>query len=237
MRTSQEHLATSDIREMPVSVVVPTLNAAAGLGRAIGAVADKVSEVIVVDGGSGDCTVEIANDLGARVIAAEKGRGVQLAAGAAGATSDWLLFLHADTRLHAGWQEPAAAFIAEGRNSRRAAYFQFRLDDSSPKAKRLERLVAWRCRRFGLPYGDQGLLISRAFYQELGGFKPIPLMEDVDFVRRIGRYNLVMLEADAVTSAARFKRDGYWLRSLRNLFLLGLYTLGVPPRWLVRVYG
>lgn len=222
---------------MPVSVVIPTLNAAAGLGCAISAVADNVSEVIVADGGSADSTVETANDLGAQVIATEKGRGVQLAAAAAGATSDWLLFLHADTRLQASWQEPVAAFIAEDRNSQRAAYFRFRLDDSSPNAKRLERLVAWRCRRFGLPYGDQALLIRRDFYEKLGGFKPIPLMEDVDFVRRIGRGNLVMLEADAVTSAARYKRDGYWRRSARNLFLLGLYTLGVSPRWLVRVYG
>lgn len=191
----------------------------------------------MVDGGSTDSTVGTAKHLGATVFEAEKGRGMQMAAGAARATSDWLLFLHADTRLQAGWQASASAFITDNRSSRKAAYFRFCLDDISPKAKRLERLVAWRCRRFGLPYGDQGLLIRRAFYEELGGYKPVPLMEDVDLVRRIGRGNLVMLEADAVTSEARYRRDGYWRRSLRNLSLLSLYFLGASPHWLVRAYG
>ena len=97
--------------------------------------------------------------------------------------------------------------------------------------------MAWRCRCFGLPYGDRGLLIHRAFYERLGGFNAIPLMEDVDMVRRIGRRNMVMLKADAITSAARYQRNGYWRRSARNLILLGLYWLGVPPRFLVRIYG
>jgi hypothetical protein len=112
-----------------------------------------------------------------------------------------------------------------------------RLDDRSRAARRVERLVAWRCRRLGLPYGDQGLLIHRDLYREVGGFRAIPLMEDVDLARRIGRKRLLMLEADALTSAVRYRRDGFWLRPLRNLTLLGLYWLGVPPERLVRWYG
>jgi GT2 family glycosyltransferase len=162
---------------------------------------------------------------------------VQLAAGAAAASADWLLFLHADTRLQPGWAEAVRRFTADPANRQKAACFRFRLDDPSPQARRVERLVAWRCRRLGLPYGDQGLLIHRTYYDELGGFKPVPLMEDVDLVRRIGRRNIVMLAADALTSAARYRRDGYWLRPVRNLCLLSLYFLGVPPRWLARLYG
>ena len=237
MRTNQEHLRCNLTGKLPVSVVIPALNAALCVEASIGAVAAAVAEVIVADGGSSDETMEIVARLGAQTFAAERGRGTQLAAGASRAASDWLLFLHADTCLQPGWREAVAGFIADRANWRKAACFRFRLDDASRQSRRLERLVAWRCRRFGLAYGDQGLLIRRDRYAEIGGFKPIPLMEDVDIVRRIGRRNMVVLKAEAVTSAARYRRDGYWRRSTRNLCLLSLYFAGVPPRWLVKAYG
>ena len=171
------------------------------------------------------------------VVEAERGRGTQLATGAEHAAQEWLLFLHADTRLAPGWVEAASRFIGDESNRHFGGYWRFRLDDPSPKARRLERMVAWRCRRFGLPYGDQGLLVHRSLYDKAGGFRHIPLMEDVDLVCRIGRRNTVMLDADAITSAVRYRRDGYWLRPMRNLCLLSLFFLGVPPRLLVRLYG
>lgn len=225
------------IEKLSISVVVPALNAAGGLEKTVQGIIRSVNEVIVADGGSTDATQAVAERLGARVIQAEKGRGPQLRAGAAAASSAWLLFLHADTRLSPGWQDAARQFMEQPGNHIQAAAFRFRLDAQHPAARRLERIVAWRCRCFGLPYGDQGLLIHRAFYERLGGFNAIPLMEDVDMVRRIGRRNMVMLKADAITSAARYQRNGYWRRSARNLILLGLYWLGVPPRFLVRIYG
>ena len=97
-------------------------------------------------------------------------------------------------------------------------------------------MVAWRCTTFSLPYGDQGLLIGRRFYHDIGGFAPIPLMEDVDIVRRIGRRRLVVLDVAAVASAERYRRGGYVARPLRNLTCLGLYFLGVPPRLIARIY-
>ena len=97
--------------------------------------------------------------------------------------------------------------------------------------------MAWRCRRFALPYGDQGLLISRALLTEIGGIRDLPLMEDVDLVRRLGRARLVGLEAAAVTSAERWRRDGWRRRSLRNLLCLTLFYLRVPPRLIARIYG
>jgi hypothetical protein len=96
--------------------------------------------------------------------------------------------------------------------------------------------VAWRCRTFALPYGDQGLVISRAFYERLGGFRHLPLMEDVDLVRRIGRERLVALDAEVVTSARRYERDGWLSRPLRNLSCLALYFAGVPTSALERLY-
>ncbi|MCM0019399.1 MAG: glycosyl transferase family 2, partial [Tagaea sp.] len=97
-------------------------------------------------------------------------------------------------------------------------------------------LANWRARNFGLPYGDQGLLIARAAYEKLGGYRPLPLMEDVDFVRRIGRANLRALDGLATTSAARYERDGWWLRPLRNLLCLALWRAGVAPGTIARLY-
>ncbi|HEX2943246.1 MAG TPA: glycosyl transferase family 2, partial [Rhodopila sp.] len=107
----------------------------------------------------------------------------------------------------------------------------------APQARRLERLVAWRCRVLGLPYGDQGLLIHRDLVAAVGGIAPIPLMEDVDLVRRLGRRRLVMLPACAVTSAERWEREGYWRRSARNVLCLSLWFAGVPPRLIRRIYA
>jgi rSAM/selenodomain-associated transferase 2 len=192
--------------------------------------------VVVVDGGSSDKTVALAGAWGARTIAAPRGRGRQLAAGGAAAAGTWLLFLHADTRLAPGWTEVARGFIADEQNGRRAGYFRLRLDDRAPAARRIERAAGWRARRLGLPYGDQGLLLAAALYRALGGFRPLPLMEDVDLVRRLGRARLAALPAEALTSAERYRRDGYVARPLRNLACLSLYFLGVPPRLLQHLY-
>jgi hypothetical protein len=119
----------------------------------------------------------------------------------------------------------------------RAGYFRFALASADPRARRLERLVAWRCRRLALPYGDQGLLIPRALLDAVGGMRPLPLMEDVDLVRRLGRHRLVALDAAAVTSAARWEREGWLRRSARNLLCLTLYLCGVSPRIIAKVYS
>jgi rSAM/selenodomain-associated transferase 2 len=218
-----------------LSAVIPTLNAAAGLPSAIASLDGVPDELIVADGGSDDGTPVIAERLGARVVAAPRGRGMQIAAGVAEAHGDWLLLLHADTRLEAGWAEKAQRFMQTGAD--RAGYFHFTLDADDPRARRLERLVAWRCRVFALPYGDQALLLPRALLDAVGGVRPLPLMEDVDLVRRLGRRRLVTLDAAAVTSAARWQRDGWYRRSLRNLCCLTLYSVGVPPAAIARLYS
>ena len=184
----------------------------------------------------------MAEDCGATIVRAERGRGRQLHAGAQAARSDWLLFLHADTVLDAGFEAEIKAFMQgygrfEGIGHERAAAFRFALDDRGPTARLLASMVALRCAVLGLPYGDQGLLISRAFYQRLGGFSDMPLMEDVDLVRRIGRRRLTMLRTPAVSSAVRYRRDGYAVRMGRNALCLSLYFLGVSPGRIARIYG
>ena len=222
--------------EQTLTIVVPTLNAAPSLPVTFESCAAwSGAERIVADGGSTDGTPALAETLGARVVTAPRGRGTQLAAGAAAARGDWLLFLHADTRLAPGWTAAARAHTEAAPDS--AAYFAFALDDPSPRARRLERMVAWRCRALALPYGDQGLLIRRALYDAVGGYRPLPLMEDVDLVRRLGRRRLTALPVPAVTSAARWRSGGWTRRSARNLACLSLWFLGVPPAVIKRLYG
>jgi len=222
---------------LPISAIIPTLNAAANLPTTLEALRGQVAEIIIADGGSTDGTPEGAKALGARVLVGGRGRGVQLRAAAEAATQPWLLSMHADTRPGPGWQDAVAGFITAPENTTKAAHFRFALDDPAPEARRLEAMVAWRCRWLGLPYGDQGLLIAHDFYQALGGYEPVPIMEDVALIRRIGRKRLRALPVDFITSAEKWQRDGWYARSARNLFCLSLWFAGVSPARIARVYA
>jgi rSAM/selenodomain-associated transferase 2 len=217
-----------------LSVIIPTLNAEPFLGECLERM-KAADEIVVVDGGSADATVTVAERAGARVVEAPRGRGVQLRAGAEAAKGDWLLFLHADTVPGRGWRRAVDAH----RQTRpgKAGCFRFQLSDPAWQARAIERGVAARVALFALPYGDQGLLISRRLYDEIGGYRDLPLMEDVDLVRRIGRHRLARLGEEAVTSGMRWRRDGWLRRSARNLACLALYRAGVAPERLARLYA
>lgn len=228
-----------------ITVVIPTLNAESGLAAALTAlvpasVEGLVREVIVVDGGSTDRTLEIADQAGTTLVRSAPGRGQQLEAGAKAARMPWLLFLHADTVLEPGWEREAAAFIQRveiGQRTEAAAAFRFALDDLGVKPRLIEWGVAVRCTLARLPYGDQGLLIPRRLYQTVGGFRPLPVMEDVDLIRRLGRSRTIILRARAVTSAVRYRGEGYVRRVLRNSACLALYYCRVPTGVIARIYG
>jgi rSAM/selenodomain-associated transferase 2 len=227
---------------LSLSIVIPTLNAGETLPNTIAAFATASHrgidlDIVVVDSTSTDSTAQIAADLGARVIQAEIGRGQQLIAGAKAARGEWLLFLHADTVLERGWDATVLVFASNERNRDHAAVFSFALDDPAPAARRLERLVHWRNKFLGLPYGDQGLLIHRRFYSRIGGYKAVPLMEDVEIVRRIGMARFTLFDVRAVTSPARYQRAGYLAQIVRNFICLSLFFLRLPPRWIARLYG
>jgi rSAM/selenodomain-associated transferase 2 len=222
-----------------ISVVIPTLNAAKTLPLTLAALAPAamdglVRELIIVDGGSNDDTALLADEAGARFEQAEAGRGGQLRYGCDLAKGPWLLILHADTRLSVDWEVEAMRHMRQ--NPDRAAYFRFQLDDPRLIARVWEAGVAMRCALMGLPYGDQGLLISKAVYEAVGGYAALALMEDVDLVRRLGRKRLVGLRARALTNADRFKAKGYWHRSLRNWGLLLRFLFGTDPKTLAKAY-
>ena len=223
-----------------LSIVIPALNEGGNIKASIDALKKSAItrpyNIIVVDGGSEDATIDEARERGAQVIKCERGRGKQLAAGGKQAIGAWLLLLHADTKLEAGWFQEVEQFIISNTGLCHAGAFSYKLDNDTPAASLLETIVNWRTRTLALPYGDQGLLISRMFYRDLRGYAPITIMEDVEIVRRIGRRRLHIFKSHAITSSYKYDRDGYILRPLRNLLCLALYFLGFQPQLIAKIY-
>lgn len=221
----------------PISVVMPTLNAAQEMPASLaclmeGLAEGLIREVVVSDGGSQDMTLQLAEEAGARVVAGPASRGGQLRRGCAQAKGDWLLVLHADTQLSAGWAAVVAEHLSTGLG--RPAYFQLRFRASGIWPELVGGWANFRSRTFGLPYGDQALLIRRRAYLAAGEYPDQPLMEDVVLVRRLN--NLKPLAAEACTSAARYQRDGWLRRGAGNLLTLIRFLLGADPKTLARAY-
>lgn len=219
----------------PLSVIIPTLNEAGQLPLTMANVRATLpdAEIIVVDGGSTDGTLQLTLPTGAMLVPAAPGRGQQLAAGAALAHGRLLLFLHADTRLPAD----AAMVLTHAFADRRTQVGTFRLRFDGGGL--FLRVCAW-CTRFDsvfTRFGDQGIVIRREFYTALGGFPAWPLFEDVELLRRARRVTRVhSFPATVTTSARRFHRQGPLRRQLRNAGLLLRFLLGTPPRQLAAEY-
>lgn len=217
----------------PISVIIPTLNAGAVLQQCLAALvegleAGLITELIVSDGGSEDDTLALADAWGAEIVNGPTSRGGQLRRGCMKARGAWFLVLHADTQLMPGWSAAVQGHLGQDK----AGYFKLQFDRGG-------RIVAlWanmRARCFGLPYGDQGLLIPRRLYDHVGGFPDIPLMEDVALARALRR-RLAPLNAVALTSAEKYREQGWIRRGARNLWTLVRYFAGVDPEKLARSY-
>ena len=221
-----------------LGVVIPTLDEEEALPRLLedlDALPVPV-EVIVADGGSRDRTLEAARKRGARTIRTSAGRGRQMNAGARALASPWILFLHADCRLPSETRDALLGWLRSPA-SPEAAHFTFRLERDGLWWSLIERGQRIRERLTGLTYGDQGLLISRTRYEAVGGFPEIPVMEDVEVVRRLRRDGgLDRIGAPLITSARRYESEGPVRACLRNLGLILLYCLSVPPDRLARWY-
>jgi len=219
-----------------ISVIIPTLNEEGNILQTLERVGDiPDGEVIVVDGGSRDGTVEMAEEWGARVVRSEPGRGRQMDRGASEADGDILLFLHADTLLpedyHTLLREAMSAPLTVG------GAFTWKVDSPGPFLRWIERTVDWRTRLFRLPFGDQAIFVKASLFRELDGYASIPLMEDVDMVRRLRKYgDIVCLDAPVTTSARRYERFGPVRTTLRNKVIFFGYYLGIRPDRLARWY-
>jgi rSAM/selenodomain-associated transferase 2 len=223
----------------PLTIIIPTLNAAAALQTSLpslieGLEAGLITQLIISDAGSTDATIKIVDEAGALVVAGTPGRGLQLHAGATAARKDgWFLFLHADTILPPGWALRVQNAI---QNPQTAYYFDLRFDAKGIAATLTARWANLRSRIFHLPYGDQGLLISSQLYDDIGGFDPIALMEDVAMARKLGR-RLEPLNMPVTTSAVRYTRNGSMRQGMRNLTMLLRYLAGTSPEKLSRQYN
>ncbi len=220
-----------------LTVIVPTLNAEDDLPRCLEALIEGVTgglirELIVSDGGSDDATPAIAREAGAVLISGAASRGGQLRRAGLVAQGQWLLILHADSVCDPGWSEAVAQHL---QSSDRAACFRlgFRARGAMPAL-----VAGWanlRSRAFGLPYGDQGLLIRRADYDAVGGYRDQPLMEDVALVCAL-KDPPMLLDARVVTGAGRYQSEGWLRRGARNLWTLARYFGGADPVALAQAY-
>lgn len=220
----------------PISVIIPTLNAATHLPDCLSALmegieAGLIRELIVSDGGSTDATGATAQAWGAQVVHGEASRGGQLRAGCEAAQGTWLLVVHADSVLAPGW---TTAVLAHLDAPERAGWGRLAFDQAGIAASLVARWAQLRS-RLGLPYGDQGLLISRALYDRVGGYSDQPLMEDVSLAGAL-KGHLVGLDMTAVTSAEKYRRQGWLRRGGRNLLTLVRYLAGQDVETLARSY-
>lgn len=218
-----------------VAVVIPVLADSDALARLLADLPrDPEVEVIVCDGGhDGSAAQCLEQRPDVHLVTSAPGRGVQMNAGAAASSAPLLLFLHADSRLPPAWKRALLDLPPDAGGG----WFQFALDDPAWQARLLERAVAIRIRLLRLPYGDQGLFVRRELFERLRGFAGWPLMEDVDFVRRlVAAQRVHEVPLPLLTSARRWRRDGWLARSARNLAVLSLYFAGVAPVRLARWY-
>jgi len=221
---------------MRISVVCPVLNEEKTIGAAFEALLPlKPDELIVVDGGSSDGTREICRKWGVEILTAPRGRAAQMNCGAARASGDVLLFLHADTRL------PPTAFSDIRRALRDprcvGGRFDVRLDGDHWMLRVIGAMISLRSRLSKVGTGDQGIFVRRAVFEEMGGFQEIPLMEDIAFCRALKRVGLVAcLRSKVITSARRWELDGVWRTLFRMWTLKSLYLLGVSPQRLKQFY-
>ena len=222
-----------------VSVIIPVLHDVIPLRDLLEVFPQHPSaELIVVDGGqSGSEMSALAERFpSCRWVRSQPGRGRQMNVGARMARGTWLLFLHADTRLPGNWVDEVRR--ADGVSETDSGCFRFALDSKDWRARVVERGVALRVRWFGLPYGDQALFVRRDVFERLGGYAEMPLMEDVELVRRLRREGRAWRStAAAVTSDRRWRQDGWLRRSAGNMWILLQYLAGVSPGRLAAKYG
>lgn len=219
-----------------ISIVIPTLNEEGNLADALQQLAGKPGiEVLIADGGSRDRTVEIAEQHGVRVVRTRPGRGRQMNAGAALASGEILLFLHADSGLPKDFAHQVRQILDQGASG---GAFPLRIESQ----RRGLRCVEWganlRSRLRQLPYGDQGLFLQASLFHEMGGFPPMPLMEDFEFCRRLRRYGTIRLASSAITtSPRRWHRLGIVRTTLINQLCIAGYLLGIKPERLAKWYA
>jgi rSAM/selenodomain-associated transferase 2/rSAM/selenodomain-associated transferase 1 len=218
------------------SVVIPALNEAGQITATLASVlAGRPREILVVDGGSTDDTIQRARKSGAAVVTSQPGRARQMNAGAAQATGNVLVFLHADTLLPADWLEVVSGTLQT--TAVAGGAFGFRVSPTFPGSRILEWATNLRSRWFQKPYGDQAFFMKRSLFEELGGFADMPIMEDYEFIGRLKKQGrIVTAAAHVLTSARRWRHLGLPRATLINAVVIAGYHLGASPKSLASLY-
>ncbi|MBE8970854.1 TIGR04283 family arsenosugar biosynthesis glycosyltransferase [Nostocales cyanobacterium LEGE 12452] len=220
---------SESINAAKISIIIPAINEAGNIKKAIATTQANLDvEVIVVDGGSSDDTVAIAQSLNVKVISSSPGRAVQMNAGAVAASGEILLFLHADTRLPTGFDEMIRTALQQPGTV--AGAFKLRIDASRLSLRWVEWGVNVRSHFYQMPYGDQAIFLTKEVFQQIDGFPELPIMEDFELMRRlksIGR--VVIIPTPVVTSARRWLQKGVLKTTLLNQIVIIAYLLGVSP--------
>jgi len=225
-----------DMSRETISIIIPALNEEKNLPLTITSVqAAHGIEIIVVDGGSSDCTMEVARSLGVKTLCTRPGRAVQMNRGAGVAQGDLFFFLHADTLLPVGYDRCIRRTLQ--RNSVVAGAFKLAIRAPGASLRFIEYGANIRSKYLGLPYGDQGLFMRRRDFNRVGGFPEIALMEDFALVRKMKKFGQVAVAPLAVeTSARRWQQRGVSLTTLMNQLIVAAYLLGVSPERLAGWY-
>jgi len=220
-----------------ISIIIPTLNEAKNITKAIASTQTSTNvEVIIVDGGSEDNTVELAQSLGVKVLFAPKSRAEQMNKGTIAATGDILLFLHADTRLPAQFDILVRDTLAQ--TDVIAGAFALQIDAALWSLRLIEIGVNWRSRTLQMPYGDQAIFLPRAVFNKIGGFPKLLMMEDFELMRRLKRRGrIAIISVPVLTSARRWLQKGVIKTTLMNQIAIIAYLLGVSPERIKRWYG
>ncbi len=220
-----------------LSIIIPTLNEAGSIKETLTHLQkSNAVEIVVVDGGSRDKTIELARSLGARVLLTEASKAVQMNAGAAASVGDVLLFLHADTRLPDNFD--AKVMAAVNQNGFCAGAFSLGIDSDVRGLRFIEHVANWRSRFFQMPYGDQALFVCRDLFNEIGGFPDFPIMEDFELIRRLRRKGKISILPESVrTSPRRYLNVGILKTWFLNQIIIAAYYLGIPPERLAGWYG
>ena len=230
-------LIKEDKSIIKLSIIIPTLNESKRLPLLLSDLSEinNKSEILIIDSTSKDKTRDIAFINGTRFYKVnKKNRGLQLNYGAQKAQGEWLLFIHADSRLKLNWSRKIEDILK--RDSNFIYYFNFKVNNKSFTYRFLEFFVNLRCFLFKTPYGDQGLLISKKNFKTYGGFKTIPLMEDFDFISRINKKNLRSLKTPIFTSSRKWDEINFVWQSLKNWHLRRLMLKGVSINKIYKNY-
>jgi rSAM/selenodomain-associated transferase 2 len=222
---------------LKISVVIPTLNEALILKDSLRAISDlNPHEIIVVDGGSTDATILIAQTMASQVIKCKPGRARQMNAGAKKATGSLLLFMHADSKL------TKKSFVRMKKRmtptETAGGAFSLQIESEKTSLKVISLLATWRAKYLNIVYGDQAIFVRNDIFQKMGGFSPLPICEDLDFFRRLGQQGeIILLKEKTHTSARRWKKEGILYTTLRNITIGSLFLLGFSPQTLSKWYS